>query len=248
VLTPVRMACSGTRYDDLTFLIGNVLTHFVSFQEYCDWPYNTQCGDGSQTYVPPVPSPTAAPSKPAETSTVTPSVGSEGAYVEWKPTTTTAKPTPSPFPEVTLPDTGFKVICYFTNWAGYRTGEGKYKPEDIDPAMCTHIIYGFATLNPSELTMQVFDSWADTDEYGPNLYAKVTALKKKGIKVLIALGGWNDSLGSKYSQLVNNPAARKKFVDNAVKFVEKYGFDGLDLDWEYPKCWQVMQTESFNFF
>lgn len=105
--------------------------------------------------------------------------------------------------------------------------------------MCTHIIYGFATLSPSELTMRVFDSWADTDEYGPNLYAKVTALKKKGIKVLIALGGWNDSLGSKYSQLVNNPSARKRFVDNAVAFVEKYGFDGLDLDWEYPKCWQV---------
>ncbi|XP_046655141.1 probable chitinase 10 [Daphnia pulicaria] len=205
-------------------------------KEYCDWPYNTQCGDGSQTYVPPVPSPTAAPSAPvapSETST------SSGAYVEWKPSTTTAKPTPSPFPEVTLPDTGFKVICYFTNWAGYRTGEGKYKPEDIDPAMCTHIIYGFATLSPSELTMRVFDSWADTDEYGPNLYAKVTALKKNGIKVLIALGGWNDSLGSKYSQLVNNPTARKRFVDNAVAFVEKYGFDGLDLDWEYPKCWQV---------
>lgn len=105
--------------------------------------------------------------------------------------------------------------------------------------MCTHIIYGFATLSPSELTMRVFDSWADTDEYGPNLYAKVTALKKNGIKVLIALGGWNDSLGSKYSQLVNNPTARKRFVDNAVAFVEKYGFDGLDLDWEYPKCWQV---------
>lgn len=105
--------------------------------------------------------------------------------------------------------------------------------------MCTHIIYGFATLSPSELTMRVFDSWADTDEYGPNLYDKVTALKKKGIKVLIALGGWNDSLGSKYSQLVNNPSARKRFVDNAVAFVEKYGFDGLDLDWEYPKCWQV---------
>ncbi len=76
------------------------------------------------------------------------------------------------------------------------------------------------------------------------LYAKVTALRSKGIKVLIGLGGWNDSLGSKYSVLVNNPSARKKFVRAAVQFIEKYGFDGLDLDWEYPKCWQV--TSHYN--
>ena len=183
--------------------------------------------------------PTAQPSQP-ESSTSAGQWQPSPTVAWWTTSTTTPKPTPSPFPEVTLPDTGFKVICYFTNWAGYRQEGGKYKPEDIDPALCTHIIYGFATLNPSEGIMQVFDSWADTDEYGPNLYAKVTAFKKKGIKVLIGLGGWNDSLGSKYSQLVNNPSARKRFVDRAIAFIEKYGFDGLDLDWEYPKCWQVL--------
>ena len=68
----------------------------------------------------------------------------------------------------------------------------------------------------------------------------MTALKTGKRKVLLALGGWNDSKGDKYSRLVNNAAARAKFIEHAVRFVEENNFDGLDLDWEYPKCWQVI--------
>ena len=70
-------------------------------------------------------------------------------------------------------------------------------------------------------------------------YKKVTEYQKYGIKVTVAIGGWNDSEGDKYSRLVNDPAARKKFIDHVLQFIEKYNFDGLDLDWEYPGCWQV---------
>ena len=72
-------------------------------------------------------------------------------------------------------------------------------------------------------------------------YKKVTNLRKHGVKVLIALGGWNDSKGNKYSKLVNNASSRKTFTEEVMKFIEKYDFDGLDLDWEYPVCWQVMK-------
>ncbi len=67
----------------------------------------------------------------------------------------------------------------------------------------------------------------------------MSSLKKKGIKVLIALGGWNDSEGDKYSRLVADPNSRARFIRTAIDFIHQYNFDGLDLDWEYPKCWQV---------
>lgn len=57
--------------------------------------------------------------------------------------------------------------------------------------------------------------------------------------MLLAIGGWNDSAGSKYSELVNNPSARANFVGHVVDFLRRNDFDGLDFDWEYPKCWQV---------
>ena len=55
----------------------------------------------------------------------------------------------------------------------------------------------------------------------------------------MALGGWNDSKGDKYSKMVNNPRHRKNFISSVVEFLADNNFDGLDLDWEYPKCWQV---------
>nr|CAD7569858.1 unnamed protein product [Timema californicum] len=196
--------------------------------DHCDWPENAKCGSlqegmGSSTSI------SITMTEQATTS----------------PTTklTTARPTTSMKPSTpgTSTDTGYKVVCYFTNWAWYRQGIGKYTPDDIDESLCTHIAYGFAVLDGTKLTIKPHDSWADIDN---EFYRKVTDLKKKGLKVLVAIGGWNDSLGDKYSRLVNNAASRRKFVENVIQFIVKYNFDGLDLDWEYPKCWQVDCTKG----
>lgn len=50
---------------------------------------------------------------------------------------------------------------------------------------------------------------------------------------MIAIGGWNEG-GARFSAVVANDAIRATFVKNVVAFVQKFGFDGFDLDWEYP--------------
>ena len=66
-------------------------------------------------------------------------------------------------------------------------------------------------------------------------FKNATDLRKtnSGLKVLIAIGGWNEGV-KKYSDMVSDGTTRKKFVDSVVAFVDKHDFDGLDLDWEYP--------------
>jgi chitinase len=63
--------------------------------------------------------------------------------------------------------------------------------------------------------------------------------KNGNLTILLALGGWQDSKGDKYSTLVNDPEKRAVFVQSAIGFLRDNNFDGLDLDWEYPTCWQV---------
>lgn len=167
------------------------------------------------------------------TSTTTKRPPKTTQYPDWLPKTTQKPVFPKPPP--TDPQ-GNRVVCYFTNWAWYRRGDGKYTPDHIDESLCTHVVYGFAVLNGQTLTIKTHDSWADIDNY---FYDRVVALRAKGIRVSLAIGGWNDSLGDKYSRLVLNATARANFVAHVTEFIDKYNFEGLDLDWEYPVCWQV---------
>lgn len=67
-----------------------------------------------------------------------------------------------------ISDKEFKIVCYFTNWSWYRKGDGKFVPENIDPTLCTHIVYAYAGLDPNELKIKPFDPTADIDHSKTN--------------------------------------------------------------------------------
>lgn len=128
-----------------------------------------------------------------------------------------------------------RIICYYTNWAQYRPGQGKYTPSSIKEgaSLCTHIHYAFAKIENDEL--KPFE-WNDADHDGhEGNYRLVTDLKKSSpdLKVLLSVGGWNMN-SHPFSQMVRTPQSRKKFINSAKTLLLKYNFDGLDYDWEYP--------------
>ena len=41
------------------------------------------------------------------------------------------------------------VVCYWGTWSNYRPNAGKFTPENVNPKLCTHLIYSFAGLHGS---------------------------------------------------------------------------------------------------
>ena len=109
---------------------------------------------------------------------------------------------------------------------GYVAGYEDFDPALVDVKKLTHINYAFANIVDGKPKFEL-----DTDSIK---ISKVMALKKTNpnLKVLYSIGGWVWS--NKFTHAAAYPEAREQFAISSVQLMKKHGFDGVDLDWEYP--------------
>ncbi|XP_067387545.1 acidic mammalian chitinase-like [Emydura macquarii macquarii] len=121
----------------------------------------------------------------------------------------------------------YKLVCYFTNWSQYRPEPAKYTPGNVDPFLCTHLIYAFAGMDSHKITTV---EWNDE-----TLYQQLNALKEKNPKLVTLLAVGGGTFGTqKFTEMVGSPDNRKIFIDSVIAYLRKFEFDGIDLDFEYP--------------
>lgn len=117
-----------------------------------------------------------------------------------------------------IPGTSFKVVGYMPSWAGSASA--------VQYSKLTHLNYAFILPNANG-TLQGLDNPS-------KLQTLVSSGHAAGVKVLIAVGGWNNGNDSAFESLAANSSTRTTFVNSLVSLVNQYNLDGVDIDWEYP--------------
>lgn len=147
-------------------------------------------------------------------------------------------PASAPVSVTTMPNLAKAVIGYYPGWSAYSGHE----VSELDGSKLTHINYAFANIG-DDLKMELGDPHADverrfgneaeTDTFYGN-FNQLNKLKQRHphLRTFISVGGW--SWSGKFSDVALTDASRTAFADSAVAFITKYGFDGIDIDWEYP--------------
>ena len=106
------------------------------------------------------------------------------------------------------------VVAYASSWTEAMP----------DPALVTHVNYAFG---------HVGDDFKSVRIDGEERLRKIVAIKKTapGLRVLLSVGGWGSG---NFSEMAADASLRGAFSKNCRATVDRFGLDGIDIDWEYP--------------
>ncbi|KAG5804982.1 hypothetical protein H9Q74_010194 [Fusarium xylarioides] len=126
------------------------------------------------------------------------------------------------------PPDSFKKIAYYESWNQDRPCM-HMDVRTITSAFTsgwTHVHFAFANIT-SDYKVSVKDTYGQFKNFKG----------LKGIKRIIAFGGWSFSVGVDTYTILREavkPSNREAFANEVVRFVKDHDLDGVDFDWEYP--------------
>ncbi len=133
----------------------------------------------------------------------------------------------------------YRIVGYYSSWSIYAR---RFMANDLPGDKLTHINYAFANVSAdggcmigdASADVQFFYSGDTADDAFRGNFNQLIKLKKEypHLKTLISVGGW--SWSDRFSDVALTADSRAHFAESCIQFMKQYGFDGIDIDWEYP--------------
>ena len=106
----------------------------------------------------------------------------------------------------------------------------RVSPSKINTADLTHLYFAFAKIDPNTFAT-IPGNDGDVERY-----AEFNKLQSSSLQTWIAIGGFDFSdpgpTRHTWSDLADSEASRGAFISSLKDFMSKYGFQGVDIDWE----------------
>lgn len=127
------------------------------------------------------------------------------------------------------------VIGYFESWNLITPTCAKVDLGFILTDSLTHLNVAFGYIQPNTYTIYPIPGT------GIEQFQQLTNLKQSapGLQIWLSLGGWTYSDNDTdtqpvFSDLSSSVENRRSFIESLASFMTEWGFDGVDIDWEYP--------------
>jgi chitinase len=142
--------------------------------------------------------------------------------------------------------------AYYANWAQYRAAPYTFPASALGglAPILDRLMYGFVYFCPPAgsdpmpyWAVKPFGNCTDDTEYqlmfvepkDEDFIKDINAMKASSpdMKFVMSVGGWNFPSGY-WSKMSSSADSRAKYIKSLTDFVQKYNFDGVDIDWEFP--------------
>ena len=130
-------------------------------------------------------------------------------------------------------------VGYFNGGGDVTAGPGG-DINTLDVRQITHLNYSFGLIYNAEKdetnaalkdTTKLHQIWLSPKVESDLALIPILRKQNPQLKVLLSVGGWG---ARGFSGAAATPETRAVFIQSALEIMQKYGLDGIDLDWEYP--------------
>ncbi|KAF3446217.1 hypothetical protein FNV43_RR11396 [Rhamnella rubrinervis] len=164
-----------------------------------------------------------------------------GAIPAEEPTSPVGAPLPLPNPLVPAPDSNyppiFDVLPPKVIKAAYWPSFDAFPASSINTSYFTHIYYAFLLPEPETYRLNL----TSFDQVKIPEFMHSIRTQNPPVKTLLSIGGaGNDPVV--FSKMASTVSTRAIFINSTIEVARRYGFDGVDIDWEYPANGQDMSN------